>query len=361
MFIKKIVLIMMSLSVLCLSSCAGEQTSSSSESSINPTGVDLYRSDDIDENGNFIYDIGNNNSHTTVLPDIYVHFIDVGQADCTLIQMPNGNNYLIDCGNNADSKDLEKYFNSVGVKGFSAIIATHPHEDHVGSLGYIVSKYPVDKVYMPVINEELMDEKAVSDGSVYQAVLRILEKNNIEIVNPSVGETIFSTDDLRFFFLYDGQLGEDDFNTYSLITKLIYGDTSFIFTGDADKEVEEWEMERFGCDVIDPEHQEERGLDCDILKAAHHGSKTANSIEYLETTTPDAVFIPCEEGNRYGHPHKAAIDNFMSVNADIYYMDTVGTCIVVANNAYYEIYDNITNAPLGSQNWDGQIDLPYNN
>lgn len=361
---KKILSMMMALIIgFSLTACSNndesEKTSTASTSYEDPYDIDIYKSDDLDIDGNIIGQTENNNDESSNqeearLPDIIVHFIDVGQADCTLIQTPKGKNILIDGGNKADGNDLIKYLKYLKVEKLDIIIATHPHEDHIGGLPAIIEQFDVGEIYMPYI-----EEKYIPTTKIYEDFLIAISSKEITVSEPQTEKNIFSEDSLSLDCLYGGELGKDDYNTYSIVTMLKYGNNKFIFTGDADIDVENEILSHYGGPWYEFE-EEKSVLDCDVLKVGHHGSSTASGIDWLKTLTPEYSIIPCEAGNTYGHPHDIVIKNLNSIDSLIYNMTECGTVVIRSNGKELEVTDKCTgDYPLGSQEYDDTIKLPY--
>lgn len=352
---KKNLFVLLAAGILAITatSCKDKPTEEPSHVPTAPK-VDTYKSDDLDMDGNPKQtrpptEEGDFAGYNTRIGELKVHFIDVGQADCTLIQMPDGTNFLIDGGNRADAEDLKKYFLEIGVTRINAIIATHPHEDHIGALPAIIEAYDVGTVYMPDIDDEYLPTTMI-----YEEFVDTLIDNKVNVKIPKMNESIYKNNKhlSEFNIIYNGSLGEDDYNTYSLVARLQYGGYVFMFTGDADKDVEEY--------IISKNKKNEEYLDCDILKAAHHGSNTANCKEWIDILTPSYIFIPCEVDNEYHHPHPSTMKTFKSSGAKIYDMRESGTCLITTDGVDLNVYEHITGEyPLGSENYGGEIELPY--
>lgn len=236
-----------------------------------------------------------------------VHFIDVGQADAILIQGPEGENVVIDAGNNNDSETVVSYIRKQGVKELKAVIGTHPHEDHVGGLDAVIQSFNVDKVYLP---------KAVHTSETFRDVLKAVSDKGIKVTAAS-GGIVIPLRGMTAEFL--GPVGTDyeNLNNHSAVLKLTYGENSFLFQGDAEEESER--------DILG------RGmgsrLKADVLKLGHHGSSTSSTPEYLDAVKPKYAVITAGKGNDYGHPHKETIERLKKKGISIYRTDEQGTII----------------------------------
>lgn len=236
---------------------------------------------------------------------LQIWFLDVGQADSILIQ--NGDaNMLIDAGNNEDGKKLVSYFQSLGIESFQYVIGTHAHEDHIGGMDDIIDNFNIDTFYMP---------DAITTTATFESVLDSLEAKNIAFQTPSI-DSIFKLGNAMIDVLYVGT-NDTDLNNTSIVLKLTYGNTSVLFMGDAEKEVET---------II-----EKKDISADVLKVGHHGSNTSSSKTFLEKVNPNYAIISVGTGNSYGHPSHTTIQNLENQNIQIYRTDENGTIIMTSD------------------------------
>lgn len=236
---------------------------------------------------------------------LQIWFLDVGQADSILIQ--NGDaNMLIDAGNNEDGKKLVSYFQSLGIESFQYVIGTHAHEDHIGGMDDIIDNFDIDTFYMP---------DAITTTATFESVLDSLEAKNIAFQTPSI-DSIFKLGNATIDVLYVGT-DDSDLNNTSIVLKLTYGNTSVLFMGDAEKEVET---------II-----EKKDISADVLKIGHHGSNTSSSKTFLEKVNPSYAIISVGTGNSYGHPSNTTIQNLENQNIQIYRTDENGTIIMTSD------------------------------
>ncbi len=236
---------------------------------------------------------------------LQIWYLDVGQADSILIQ--NGDaNMLIDAGNNEDGKKLVSYFQSLGIESFQYVIGTHAHEDHIGGMDDIIDNFDIDTFYMP---------DAITTTATFESVLDSLEAKNIAFQTPSI-DSIFKLGNATIDVLYVGT-DDSDLNNTSIVLKLTYGNTSILFMGDAEKEVET---------II-----EKKDISADVLKVGHHGSNTSSSKTFLEKVNPSYAIISVGTGNSYGHPSNTTIQNLENQNIQIYRTDENGTIIMTSD------------------------------
>lgn len=229
-----------------------------------------------------------------------VHFIDVGQADCALV-ICDGHYMLIDGGNAEDSDLVYAYLERHGAAHLDCMVASHAHEDHIGGLSGALNYAEVDTALCPVR----------SYGSkVFQSMVKYLEKQGKSITVPQPGDS-FDLGSARVEIL--GPVREyDSTNNTSIVLRIDYGETSFLFTGDMEIGAEN--------DLIDSGAD----LRATVLKAGHHGSDTSTGYRFLREVMPQYAVISVGEGNSYGHPSDEVLSRFRDAGAEVYRTDMQG-------------------------------------
>jgi len=244
--------------------------------------------------------------------ELAVHFLDVGQGDSTFIELPDDECMLIDAATSDYENTITEKIEQYGYSKIDYLVATHPHADHIGGMTQIVEHFDIGEIYMP---------KVSADTKTFESLLQAVSDKNMKINTACAGKVIFSDNSLEMKFLSpDADVSYDGLNNYSAVLKITYGENSFLFTGDAETDAEEI--------VLDTYYNE---LDCDVLKAGHHGSETSSSVEFLNAVTPDYAVISCGVNNSYGHPHKEALSRLEDVGAEIYRTDTQGTITIACD------------------------------
>ena len=240
---------------------------------------------------------------------LQVHFIDVGQADATLITIGE-HSLLIDGGNVEDGELVLNYLLDLGINKLDYVIGTHPHEDHIGGLDDIIRNFPINQFFMP---DYKMDTK------VYENVIDELASKDIVITKPVVGSK-YTLGDSYFTIISPNSTDYgDNANNYSIGIKLTYKNTSFVMAGDAE-ELSEKEMLKNNID-----------LTADVFKVSHHGSYTSNSDSFLEAIDPTYAVISVGKDNKYGHPHIEILSRLIDDDVQIYRTDDNGSIIVTSD------------------------------
>lgn len=236
-----------------------------------------------------------------------VHFLDVGEGDATLVLCEN-KAMLIDGGSASYSSFIYSYLKRHGVTHLDYIICTHPHEDHVGGLAGALNYVTVDKAFCSVLDYETR---------AFQSFVKYLAKQNVSLEVPENATSIF-LGPLTIQF-YNPAIASNSINNNSIVIKLIYGDTSFLFMADAERE-EEYDLVRSSMD-----------LRSDLLRVGHHGSNSSSGKEFLKNVKPDIAVISVGKDNAYGHPADEVLKRLADVGADIYRTDIMGEIICISD------------------------------
>lgn len=248
-----------------------------------------------------------NEANSVQLTDtLTVHFLDVGQGDCTLITCGD-HAMLIDAGDNSKGTTVEQYIKKQNITRLDYVIGTHPDADHIGGLDVAIYKFDCGTIILPDF------EKSTA---TYRDVIDTINNKGYKITRPVVGET-YALGDAQFTIIspVSDDYG-DNANNYSVGIRLTYGNTSFLFAGDAEEEAEE--------DMLESGEE----LSADVYKASHHGSKTSNTEEFLNAVNPEYAVISCGENNSYGHPHAQTLNTFRSMGIKVFRTDEQGAIII---------------------------------
>jgi competence protein ComEC len=246
--------------------------------------------------------------------NLTIHFIDVGQGDAILIDQGE-TEVLIDAG--ASTPGVSDYLAKYVDGPLEVMVATHVHADHIGGLTEVLNKYEV---------KDIWDSGDTTTTVTYKNFMAAVKVEGAGIHEALRGQTI-TTGVLTFQILNPGQSRLPKANNTSVVLWLKYGDTNFLFEGDAETEAE---AEMLSSPLMTVP-------DCDILKVGHHGSRTASSVAYLAAAKPEVAIYMAGTGNTYGHPHPETITALKNIGADIYGTDISGTIVVTTNGSGYRI------------------------
>ena len=236
---------------------------------------------------------------------VSVHYIDVGQGDSIFIQSGNST-MLIDAGENDKGDQVVAYLKSQGVEQLDYVIGTHPHSDHIGGLDTVINNFPVKQVMLP---------KVTHTTKTYEDVLKAVQKQGLKVTVPNVGDT-YQLGELGITVISPGEDYGDEPNNWSLGVVAKYKEVSFLMSGDAEVDAEQWMVEH------------NNDISATVLKLSHHGSSTSSSQQFLDAVNPQYVIISLGKDNKYGHPHKEVMERLEKMNVPIYRTDTMGTIVV---------------------------------
>ena len=225
------------------------------------------------------------------------HFIDVGQGNACLLSDPDGKFMLIDAGDNENSNYLVKYLKNFDVEKIEYLVITHPHEDHYGGARDVIRNFDVEKLVL---------YKEYKDTYPYDVLSYVLEERNenSQTVLADFGDK-YTFGKAEFEIISPENPDLTNYNDSSLALRVKYGDTAFLFTGDAGKNMES-AMINSDCE-----------LKSDVFCAGHHGSSSSNSLKFLKIVNPDFIVVSCAKDNEYGHPHKESVKNFGKIGATV--------------------------------------------
>lgn len=247
-----------------------------------------------------------------------VYFLDVGQGDSILIR---AGDYamLIDAGVRGAGDAIEADLEALGVDALDAVVATHPHADHIGAMDQILEDYEVGTFYMPVLPDDQTPTTAT-----YERMLDVLLEKQVPVERVTAGMEIPAPADMKFEVLSPRTSDAwNEVNDYSAVLRFTCGEVSFLLTGDAEVPVEALLIE------------ENAPLSAAVLKCGHHGSATSSSMPFLRAVNPEIAVISCGADNGYGHPHDETLKNLAALGCTVLRTDTDGTVAVVTDGERY--------------------------
>ncbi|WP_042146855.1 MBL fold metallo-hydrolase [Paucisalibacillus sp. EB02] len=246
------------------------------------------------------------------LGELQVHYIDVGQADATLLQYEE-HNILFDAGD-WRGDEVVNYLQSQGVTSLDLVIGSHPDADHIGQLADVINEFSVTEVWLSG-NE--------STSNTFQRALEAVLTSGANYHEPRTGEE-YDIGPMNVKVLYPNSItGASNEESISLL--FTYGEVTFLFTGDADQRAENWMMNS-GLSV-----------DADILQLGHHGSSTSSNQAFVEAVSPEVAIYSAGSENSYGHPHLEVVSLIQNLGIQLYGTDVHGTIIVRTDGKDYSI------------------------
>ena len=252
-----------------------------------------------------------------IIPSLEVQFVDVGQADCTLIRHQD-HNILIDAGNNKDGKLLVKYFQDLGITKFDYVIGTHPHEDHIGGMKKVVESFDFGSIYMP---------KAETNTLTYENLLTAIQKKNKKIKTAKAKTRIVTSSDsyLKVETLAPNSSSYTDLNDYSVVIKVTYGKVRMLYMGDAGKDSEN--------EMLNKNYN----VSADVVKVGHHGSSSASTQKFINSVGAQYAIMSVGSDNDYGHPNSQTIDRWERSGAQVIRTDIYGDIVLTTNGDTFDI------------------------
>ena len=255
---------------------------------------------------------GRKNTVNVPMDGLYVHYIDVGQGDSELVCC-NGEYMLIDAGEPDASDAVLEYLDRHGIDKLDYLVCTHSHSDHCGGLDAVVESLEVGTVFT---------SPYAGDSPSYEIFTDAVYDAGLELTVPELGES-YRLGEASFSFI--GPVEDyDNTNDDSLVLRLEYGDTSFLFTGDMTAKAEK--------DLIN----DGASLRCDVLKVGHHGSSGSSCYQFLYEAQPGIGVISCEKGNSYGHPHEETLSRLDDADVTVYRTDLEGSIVIFSDGMKVE-------------------------
>ena len=239
--------------------------------------------------------------------NIIIRYLDVGQADSILIQSDE-KNMLIDAGTNDMGRTVVKDLQDYGVQKIDYLIGTHPHEDHIGGMDDVINNFDIGTIYMP---------KVQTNTKTFEDVLDAISNKGIKITSPEVGyKFMLGNATCEIMSCGEGNGVEtNNLNLASIVIRMTYGEQSFLFMGDAEKENEEARI----------------WAQTNVIKIGHHGSNSSTSQPFLDQVKPQVAIISVGKENKYGHPKQTTLDRLESMQVKIYRTDENGTITITCD------------------------------
>lgn len=240
--------------------------------------------------------------------ELSVHYIDVGQGASQLLIGPTGKTILIDAGKNNMEETVVGYLENLNITKIDILIGTHPDSDHTGGLDKVIDNFDIDKIYMP---------KVQSNTQTFESVLLSIQNKGLKVTTAKAGLTLAWEPGIDIEMIAPVST-YNDANEMSAVIHLTYGQTSFLFTGDAETNSE--------SDML----SSEANLKADVLLVGHHGSNTSTGQVFLERVNPTYGVIQSGE-NSYGHPAQEVLQRLNDYGVSIYRNDEQGNIVFTSN------------------------------
>lgn len=241
---------------------------------------------------------------TRACGEIKLYFLDVGEADATLVQC-DGESMLIDAGNSDDASYMFSFlYNTMKLRTLDYVIATHPHEDHIGGMAAVLNACDVGTLFSTTEYDE---------SPYFISMLEYAEKQSLPITIPVAGD-IFTLGGATVQFI-SPTYEYGNWNNDSLCVRIDYGNNSFLFTGDAEYWAED--------DMLASEYK----LAAQVLKVGHHGSNTSSSEAFLRAVMPEYAVMSTAIESEYGNPDPEVILRLRDIGASVLRTDQMGTII----------------------------------
>jgi competence protein ComEC len=237
------------------------------------------------------------------------HYIDVGQGDTAFIELPNNQTMLIDAGDVGYGSAVADYIRDCGYKSLDYAVATHPHADHIGGMETALDAMTVGDIYMP---------QTVTATRVYENLLDKIAEKGLKIRTARADVNMLSDEGLSVDILAPNAEKYSDLNNYSAVVMIAYGDTKFLFMGDAE---------------ILSENEIQGNIRADVVKVGHHGSEYSSGRDFVDRVKARYAVISAGKDNSYGHPAAAVIKRWEDAGAEVYRTDLNGTIIISSDGA----------------------------
>lgn len=246
---------------------------------------------------------------TTLSGNVSVHFIDVGQGDSILIKAP-GKTVLIDGGPRSAGSTVVSYLRLQGVTTIDLLISTHPHEDHIGGLIDVLGSFTV---------KEIIDPGVVHTTKTFEDYLDLIDSKNIAFTEAKPGLTRDLGGTAQLQVIHPSNPSSSNLNDASVVSRLTFGSTSFLFAGDAESASESQML------------KSSYTLASTVLKIGHHGSKSSSTQAFLTKINPKHAVICVGTGNSYEHPHKETLDRLKTQGVSTYRTDLNGNIVFTSD------------------------------
>ncbi|QLD90949.1 MBL fold metallo-hydrolase [Natronomonas salina] len=276
---------------------------------------------------------GDGDDGTGAEGELSVHYINVGQADATLLISPEGETMLIDSGDwRNDGETVIDYLEARGVDRIDHLVSTHAHADHIGGHAAVIDHFETEKDGVGAV----YDSGVVHTSQTYENYLDAVERHDVTLYEVADGDEI-PFPGTATTVRNPVEPGGDDLHANGVVLDVRFGETTFLFTGDAEGPVEDRLVDDYGDD-----------LDADVYQAGHHGSETSSSASFLGAVDPEVAVVSSGYDSQYGHPHDEPLQRFAERDTRTTWTATHGTTVVVSDGSALSVrtQHDVTTDPL---------------
>ena len=260
---------------------------------------------------------------------VTVSFLDIGQGDACLIQAGRDGNVLIDGGDEGSGTKIGTYMDINNVKSLDAVFVSHFHKDHAkGIEELLLSGRQIERLYIPTFE---------SGAELEDSIIKTAREKQIPLVRLKPGEEV-EIGEMKYQVLWPDQSEHsEDLNDDSMVIKVVFGETEILFTGDIENITERKLLAK-----------ENDNLDVDILKVAHHGSKTSSTESFIEACSPEYAVISVGKNNKYKEPAETTLECLEEQEVDVWRTDRDGTVVMTLGR------DKVKNVSYTEKWWWGE-------
>lgn len=250
--------------------------------------------------------------------ELEIYILDVDQGDSTFIKFHNNKTMLIDGGSKSKSDRVISNLRELEVDKIDYLIATHPHEDHIGGLPEVIRNFNIENIYLP---------NKTNNTKIFEELLLEIKNHSVNVKEAKLGLKILEENDLKVRFIGPDKIYKD-INNNSAIVNIEYGNFKSIFMGDAEKASEMALLER------------NIKLKSNLLRVGHHGSDTSTTDVFLDRVKPEYSVVSVGKDNRYGHPDNEVIKRLESIGSQIFRTDQDGNIKISTDGIEIKIEKN---------------------
>jgi len=254
------------------------------------------------------------NTYVTSEGALSVCFFDVGQGDSAFVEC-NGKTMLIDAGEKKYADRIIEYIENRNYTRIDYLVITHPHSDHIGGMPEIIRNFEIGEIFL----------SCEHDTRAFEDMIDAIIEKGLGVLSPSPGER-FELGGAEITVLGPVNSGGGNINNESIVLKVSFNGRGFLFTGDAEKEAER--------DILDSCAD----ASADVMKVAHHGSKSSTAKNFLSAVSPEIAVISVGSDNKYGHPDKNTVSRLNGAGTKVYRTDLNGDILITTDGETLEVH-----------------------